>query len=268
MFPIADHRDYWASHRLPVYGVVYVPVLKTAFWVDIKRYLKEYPDATAVRYRTSEANRFDSSSFTRLFVPSIVKEAPSLSLEEALRLVRSVKADEVYLAVVVLFRKYPNVLQTWDEFIRLLRERPTEEIPDHLVYYLAHIPGHGDIFYFGEQMSPSTHEYARSLLSTLRFGEVVKLLSLIDPENSISRGSIGQSVHAIISSLPKAPVLLRQAAASPALDLFVRECAALILAIEQGSAAASVLTELAAAGSWYANELLTHLREYGHINPY
>jgi Domain of unknown function (DUF4365) len=268
VFPIANHRDYWASHRLPVYGVVYVPTLKTAFWIDIKHYLKKYADATTIRYRTSEANRFDSSSFAHLFVPSIVNETPSLSLEEAFCLARSPKADELYLAVVVLFRRYANVPQVWDEFVRCLRERPVEEIPVHLVYYLAHVPGHGDICYFGEQITPATREYARLLLAKLGYGEIVKLLSLIDPENSISRGSIGQSVHAVLSSLPQAPALLRQAAASTKLDLFLRECAALVLAIEEGTDAAPVLRGLAMSGSWYANELLAHLSEYGHINPY
>ncbi|MBI4205109.1 MAG: DUF4365 domain-containing protein [Betaproteobacteria bacterium] len=268
VFPIADHREYWARHRLPVYRVVYVPTLKTAFWIDIKHYLKRHPDATTVHFRTSEANRFDSSSFARLFIPSIVKETPSLSLEEAFHLARSPKVDELYLAVVVLFRRHPNVPRVWDEFVRCLRERPVEEIPGHLVYYLAHIPGHGDIYYFGEQITPATREYARSLLANLGYSEIVKLLSLIDPENSISRGSIGQSVHAVLSSLPQAPGLLRQVAAATELSLFVRECAALILAIEEGTDAAPVLQEVAASGSWYANELLAHLLEYGHINPY
>jgi hypothetical protein len=268
VFPIGDHREYWAAHLLPVYGVVYVPALRTAFWVNIKRYLKRSRDATIVRFPASEANRFDSSSFARLFVPSIVKETPTLSLEEALHLVRSSKLDELYLAIVVLFRRYPNVLCVWDEFVRCLRERPVDEIPVQLAYYLAHIPWHGDISYIGEEITPATKEYGRSLLATLDYSEIVKLLGLIDPENSISRGSVGQSVHAVISSVPQGLGLLRRAAADRELSLFLRECAALMLAIEDGSAAATVLKDLTASGSWYAHELLVQLRQYGRINPY
>jgi hypothetical protein len=110
-------------------------------------------------------------------------------------------------------------------------------MPNHLVYYLAHIPGHSDIFYHGEQINQETREYARNLLSRLGYDEVVKLLSLIDPENSISRGSIGQSVEAILSSLPASDALLREAVHSSGLDVFVRECAALILAMNEAASA-------------------------------
>lgn len=268
LFPIGDHREYWSKHRLPVYGIVYVPSIKTAHWVDIKHYLKRNPQATTIRYQTSEANRFDETTFTKIFVPGLVRQVPSLALDEAFALVRSSKLDEVYLGTVVLFRKYPNVLQVWDEFVRSIRERPSEQIPGHLIYFLAHVPGHPDIFYSGEQLTLATREYARNLIAGLRCEEVVKLLTLIDPENSISRGSLGQSVEAVISSIPNSGELLRQVVHSSEHDLFIRECAALIVAMHEGPEAAPLLADLATSGSWYANEMLAHLKEWGHINPY
>jgi hypothetical protein len=50
--------------------------------------------------------------------------------------------------------------------------------------------------------------------------------------------------------------------------LFLRECAALILAMNEGSEAIKDVAALAASGSWYATEIISHLREYGGINPY
>jgi hypothetical protein len=137
-----------------------------------------------------------------------------------------------------------------------------------LIYWLAHIPGHGDIFYFGEIVSESTRDYARTLLSRFGYPEVVKLLSCIDPENSISRGSVGQSVEAIISSLPRSSELLKQVLVASELDLFIRECAALILAMNEGPEVIKDVAALAPSGSWYATEIISHLREYGSINPY
>jgi hypothetical protein len=268
LLPIGNHREYWAKHSLPVYGIVYVPALKTAHWVSITRYLKAHPVATTVRYSVSEANRFDEKSFVSIFVPSIVHQIPTIPIEDAFRLIRSQKLDEAYLAIVVLFRRYPNVLRVWDEFLIFLRERPAAKIPDHLIYFLAHIPWHQDIVGYGEQLSTETRAYARQLISGLGSDDVFKLLSLIDPETSISRGSLGQSVEAIISSLPTFNTLLRQIVSDAGVDLFIRECAALILAIHEGTQAAPVLAELAASGSWYASEMLMHLKEWGHINPY
>jgi hypothetical protein len=50
--------------------------------------------------------------------------------------------------------------------------------------------------------------------------------------------------------------------------MFIRECVALILAMHEGMGCASGLAELAASVSWYAGEMLAHLKEWGHINPY
>lgn len=268
LFPIGNHREYWSKHRLPVYGIVYVPSLDTAHWVDIKHYLKSHPQASTVRFPTSEANRFDESSFIRIILSGVARQVPTLSLGEAIGLARSSNLDEIYLGVVVLFRRYPNVLQVWDELLRCFRDQPRDQIPDHLIYFLAHVPGHGDIFYHGEQLNPATQRYATQLLAGLSYADVIKLLSFIDPESSISRGSLGQSVEAIISSLPTVGLLLRQSVADGGLDMFMRECAAMILAMNERMEAVSVLSELAAAGSWYANEMLAHLKERGQINPY
>lgn len=51
-------------------------------------------------------------------------------------------------------------------------------------------------------------------------------------------------------------------------DLFIRECAALIVAMHEGPEAAPLLTDLATSGSWYASKMLAHLKVWGHINPY
>lgn len=267
-FPIGDHREYWLNHSLSVYGIVYVPTLDTAYWVNITRYLEAHPDSVTVRYSVSEANKFDRKSFASIFVPGIAHQVPTLSIDEAFRLIRSRKLDEAYLAIVVLFRRYPNVLRVWNEFLYFLRERPASQIPHHLIYFLAHVPWHPDIFGYGEQLSTETREYARQLISGLEFEHVVKLLSLIDPETSISRGSLGQSVEAIVSSLPAFATLLPRIISDASVDMFIRECAALILAMHEGMGGAPALAELAASGSWYAGEMLAHLKAWGHINPY
>lgn len=268
MFPVGGHRTYWERHPLPVFGIVFVPSLKTAHWVNIKHHLKSHPDATVIRYLATEANKFDDSSFTKLFVPKIVGETPTLALDEAFSLARSNKPDERYLGQLVLFRIYPNVLSVWDELVKDFVERPADEIPQVLLYWLAHIPGHGDIFYFGETVSENTRTYAQSLLSRFGYTEVVKLLSFVDSENSISRGSVGQSVEAIISSLPHTGDILRQVIKTAELDMFIRECAALILAMNEGPSAIEIVAQLAEAGSWYATEIANHVREHGGINPY
>jgi len=267
-FPIGSHRKYWAQHPLPVFGVVYVPSLQRAHWVNIKVYLKANPSANSVRFAATEANRLDGVTFTALFMRAVLGQTPVLEIDEAFRLARSNKADETYLGLLVLFRCFPNNLAVWDELVRAFAERPASQIPPVLLYWLAHIPWHGDILGFGEPISLKTREYARSLLSKLTVEHVTKLLSFIDPEEQIGRGTLGQSIEAIISSLPNATTMLREIAGSTKVDMQLREYAALILAMNNGPNALTELSMLESEGSWYAGEISKHIKEYGGFNPY
>lgn len=268
LIPIGSHRDYWTRHPLPVIGIVYVPVLGRAHWLDIKSYLKKFPEATVIRYQTSEANRFDSSTFPRLFVPTMLREVPELSLQEALTLFCSSKPDESYLGLIVLFRRHSNVCKVWDEFIQYFIDRLPESIPSIMIYFLAHIPGHGDIMYFGETVTEETRAYGKKILARFGREEVIKLLRFIDQESFISRGAIGQSVEAIISSLPDNGTILKEIVVDESIDTFLRDRAALILAMNEGAGAVPALRRLVMSGSWYAQELIKHIKEYGGVDPY
>lgn len=267
-FPIGSHRAYWSQHPLPVFGLVYVPVLRNAYWVNLKRYLKANPAATVVRFPATEANQFNTATFTKLFLPGVVGQTPILEIAEAFRLARSKEPSETYLGLLVLFRRYPNNEAVWDELVQTFVTRPAEEIPPVLLYWLAHIPGHGDIFYFGETVTPSIRLYARSLFARFTVQDVIKLLSFIDQEQQIGRGTLGQSIEAVISSLPDASKVLREVIRSTEVELPIRESAALILAMNEATEALPDLAMLQEVGSWHAGEIALHIKEYGGINPY
>lgn len=267
-FPVGSHREYWTRHPLPVFGLVYVPSLQRAHWVNIKHYLKAHPSAASVRFSATEANRLDKVTFKTLFMRAVLGQTPVLGIDEAFRLVRSDKADETYLGLLVLFRRFPNNPAVWDELVRTFVERPASHIPPVLIFWLAHIPWHSDIFGAGEQIWPATRQYARSLLSELTVEHVIKLLSFIDPEEQIGRGTLGQSVEAIISSLPKAAAMLREIVGSAEINMQLREYAGLILAMNEGPNALAELLMLENEGSWYAGEIVKHIKEYGAVNPY
>jgi hypothetical protein len=137
-----------------------------------------------------------------------------------------------------------------------------------MIYFLAHIPWHGDIYYSGEDITQETRSYARELLTRFGRDEILKLLAFIDPDDGIARGAIGQSVEAIISSLPAARSILLAIANDDGVDMFRRECAALILGINRDPEALPALNRLVESGSWYAQELVNHLMQYGDLNPY
>lgn len=267
-FPIGSHRTYWSRYPLPVFGLVYVPALQTAYWLNIKHYLEANPAATVIRFPATEANKFNAATFNNLFVPAVVGKTPVLDFEEALTLAHSQEPSEIYLGLLVLFRRFPNKTAVWDELVRTFIERPTAEIPPVLLYWLAHIPGHGDIFYHGETPSEETRAYARGLFARFGVEQVVKLLSFIDPEEQIGRGTLGQSVEAIVSSLPNVVAMLREVIRSREVDISIREFAALILAMKEAEGALPDLAALEVEGSWYAGEIARHVKEFEWINPY
>ena len=268
LIPIESHRDYWFNYPLPVLGIVFVPALGAAHWVNIKNYLKANPSDTIIRFRTSNANRFDQTAFTKIFVPTVLREVPDLTLPEASALFESEKPDESYLGLIVLFRRYPNNLDFWSRLIQHLSDRAPSEIPPVSVYFLAHIPWHGDIAYFGEPIAEATKAHVRDRLARFSREQVVKLLGFIDEEGGISRGAVGQSVEAIISSLPNASTFLKDIVLDRSLEPFIRECAALILAMNEGASAIPIVEQLEGVRSWYVTELVEHIKQYGGINPY
>jgi hypothetical protein len=266
--PVNGHLDYWNRYPLPVIGVVYIPSLDRAHWVDLKLALSDEPDARVVQFTASEANRLDRDTFWSLFVPIRLRQTPNLSLPKALALAESHRPDEANLGLKVLFQRYRNEQATWEALVNCVVKSPEGRIPRSVIYYLAHIPWHGDIAFSGEPIAPETRTFAANRISRLGRPEIVKLLDMIDRESGVARGTIGQSVEALVSSLPNIDPVLTGIAADDTLSLFVCECAALILAMHIGKAALPTLIRLAARESWFAAELARVVTDFGAISPY
>lgn len=268
LIPVSNHREYWSHHPLPVIGVVFIPRLEKAHWVDLKHALRADPSGTVIRFVASEANLLDRDTFASIFVPTFLRGTPNLPLAKAIALSQSLKRDEAYLGLLVLFRQYPNQHAAWDALIEYFLVTPVESIPLSLIYHMAHIPWHGDIAYSGERIADEVRDYVANRMAAFGRAEVLKLLELIDSEQGIARGTIGQSVEAVVSSLPGVDAHLADIASDVSIDLVVCESAALILAMHLANGADPVLGHLAKRGSWFAGELMRLNGESGGINPY
>lgn len=266
--PVENHYEYWLKYGLPVIGLVYVPSLKRAYWVNIKHYLERNPGASTISFSANRANQLDNDRFSTVFLPNILGETAHLPLHEGLSLLESSNADECALGLQIVFRRYPNRRETWDGMVALFLSRTKSELPPRIVYYLAHIPWHGDIFGFGEPLTKETREYAQALFNEFGKPEIVKLLEFVDEETMISRGSLGQSVEAVVASITDGVALCRTIAIDEGIGLFIRECAALIVAIHEGTKALPILERLSHQGSTYAEQMISYVNEFGRINPY
>lgn len=266
--PILTHREYWERYPLPVLGIVYVPSLGHAYWTNIKAELRDGPSASVIRFVASKANVLNDETFSALFVPTVTREPPLIDLPSALALVQSSKLDEALLGLSVLFRRYPDEVSTWDALLDYFVRMPPERIPNILIYHLAHIPGHGDIAYSGPGIGKATRHYARVRIEAFRMEEVRKLLSFIDREDGIARGTVGQSVEAIVSAVPASNEFLTSIATDDSIDIRLREHSALILAMHSAPNSLAVLASVESKGSWFATELIRFVKEFGGVNPY
>lgn len=201
-------------------------------------------------------------------MPRVLRQVPEISFETALAFFQSGNREEFFIGLTVLFRKHINNTQVWDLLIEYFRKSDATEIPPILIYYFAHVPWHGDIVGIGEMPTKMTKEYVQAIFNTFGKSEIDKLLSIVDEEGMISRGSVGQSVEAVVSSLENCSALLKSILNDKDTSLHVREVAAIILAMHWPDAAIEQLQALVTEGSWYASEIIHYINEWGAFDPY
>jgi hypothetical protein len=260
IIPVKSHFDYWSKYPLPEF--------KKGYWVDIKKYFEENGEVSVIKYPANRTNEFDLLNFNRIFIPFNLNEVPVIPLEEALSFFESEHRDEFTLGMVVLFRKYVNQKKVWELFLKMVKQNQAEEIPSSLIYYLAHIPWHPDIWYRGEPISDEIKEYALNEISQFDKDIVIKLISLIDEETGITRGTIGQSIEAIISKVDNINGMLENIMLDESIELSIKHSSALIYAYYKAEKSLAFLSKLKIEESWFIPEIVNQIKEYKWINPY
>ena len=268
ILPVNNHASYWANYPLPVYGIVVALDFRKASWVDIKSYLKRHPQCTTISFPETELNTLDENTFIKVFVPTVLKELPDIPYEQAMRFFASSHENEFYLGMIVLFRKFCNKIEVWDAFIDYFLSHSAQEIPGRLIYFFAHVPWHPDIWGTGEQLTEKMRDYVRERFASFGKPELIKLLEFVDEDNMIARGTMGQSVEAIVPSLPQGLPLLRDILSDQAVPRLIREVAGIILAINEPKEALPFLDSLAKEGSWHMVDIVDHIKKWGELNPY
>lgn len=266
--PIGDHRDYWTKHSLPVYGIVYIPEYESAYWINIKDYLKHYSSDTVISYEPTLVNLINKNTFPTQFIPHLTGEVPNISFEFAKGLFKSKNSDEIYLGLYTLFKKYANKNEVWKIFVDYFRNHPVSEIPEPLVYYLSVIPWHPDMLFYKDSYTVEARNYGMTLIMQFNKEDVIKLLHFVDEENMISRGSLGQSIEAIVSSIPDFLKYLEEIIKDKTNEIKLREVAGIIYVYHSGIDGIKILSLITPKESWYIQELINHVQKYGIFDPY
>lgn len=268
IIPIDSHREYWKNYPLPVFGIVYIPELKIGYWIDIKYYLDKNRETNTIRFVGNRANQFDTENYKSVFVPRLTNKTPEISFESSLQLFDSNDINEFMLGSIVLFRRYINKIETWERIIDFIIAPENIEIPRHLIYYLAHIPWHPDIYYTGESINKEIKEIVLKEIKSFDKSIMNKLLLQIDEEEDIARGTIGQSIEAIISRVENKKDYLEQNMVDNELSIHIRQLSALLYGYYYEKDSLDFLRNLDNKDMWITPGLIEQIEENGWISIY
>jgi|TARA_B110000240_G_scaffold189932_1_gene230509 hypothetical protein len=265
---IGSHRNYWNNYPLPVYGIVYVPDLQKGFWIDIKDYLENNKETNTIRFKGNRANQFDFENFNNIFIPRLTNKIPIIPLSVTLELFDSKDHNEFTLGSIVLFRRYINEKITWQKYIDFIANPENVEIPYNLIYYMAHIPWHPDIFYSGEQINTEIKSLVLKKIEQFDKPQIVRLLNQIDEEDGIGRGTIGQSIEAIISKVYKKREILESILTDDIIDLNIKQISTLLYGYYFKKESVEFLKSIDNNDNWIISETIEQINQFGQIELY
>jgi hypothetical protein len=96
---------------------------------------------------------------------------------------------------------------------------------------------------------------------------VIKLLNLIG-EDGIQRGTIGQTIEAILSVIESISSYLEEIIKDKLLDIEIRHNAAVIYAYYNKKNSLDLLRQIDVNESWFIPEMVKYIEEFEWFNPY
>lgn len=182
----------------PVIGVVCVmnehyDRVETAYWINIKEYLKCNPEASTISYEMSIAYEFNQLKLKKYFIPLEQSNLPDIDLNETLLLFEGTTQDRE-IAINELLIKQSMYVKSWDKLFELY-DKESEELPlaifyDGLTYNYPH-PDHWYVKGYHE-FSKESKQYTDDRVKKFEENDIIKMLDVIG-DDFISRGTIGQS---------------------------------------------------------------------------
>jgi len=168
-----------------------------------------------------------------------------------------------------LLNNFRHLDKVWDLFFDLFMERPLDSISGYLVYIFSLIPGHPDIYWHsGNTIEEKQRLSLEEKIRQMRPEFYKRLLYFVD-DNGFYRGSLGQCVEAIISTIPNKTSILKTISEDNSNDLEVRKSALMLYSWYAQKDSVNTLKELTENDSEiseFAEYLKSAFDEYGYID--
>jgi len=263
---------YWLHHSLRVLGIVYDPDEGACYWVDLVAQTRRQPQGGTALFAKSDFRRFDSVNFAEFVMPLLLGKTfqraegrRRISLQRATEFARSSEAEAHSLGLRSLLYDHYRSAEAWRSFHELLLERPTGQLDPFIAYALAHIPWHGDIA--GPAIPQPLRGKVALEMSAWGRRELLALLHLLDEsEAGIERGTVGQSIYAIIDlSIGDSQQKLADVVFDNGITPSLRDAALFLLCFVAQDAVAPTLERALAdpALAKRAEQMIAHLKAFG-----
>jgi hypothetical protein len=272
-----QHFEYWKSHSLPVIGIVFDPNEGIAYWTNITNHLESNPEVLVngpytITFKKADFSRFTADSFETLFKPIHLKKQIKLTIDKSITYLSSKNHTEHSLGLHVLLNLYCNEFKAWEAIFDAFRFRSINDLDPSIVFCIAHIPGHPDIYWGnGKSIATNVRSKLRDQISNFSEHDIVKLLSLLDEDElSFERGTLGQSAESIISLLVHKEAKLLSVINNSKYPIYVREASVILFAYYKQEHGISELVKISSnfPELTWASETATILKEEGYLYFY
>jgi hypothetical protein len=225
----AAHVYFWAEHDLITLGVVYDPVEKAAWWIDLQTAARDFrrsnpKSGTTFTFAKGLWNRFDDRDFSAVLVPTLLREAPRVPLERLCTWVMSDDIETHDIGVRTIRARHYHEAVAWDCLIEAFRSKPAKQLTLNLPIALAKLLGHDDLGYYSGQIPAAVRGPAIAKVLTFGPNEIAKLLSML-PDSDFERPSLGYSLMPLFGQRAESPYILAVIRDNETLDPSVRELA-------------------------------------------
>jgi hypothetical protein len=229
--PVDNHYEYWKNYPVDVIGIVYIPDLEKAYWIDIKKYFDYYGAVKTIYIYPNRINELTFKTFNNIILLLYSKQIPIIPFNEVALFLKSDIKEEFDIGLISGFTHYSDKNEFWELIVQYLFEKNVEYISNELIYYLSFSTNAVDVWHSPRYKYNQTNlSFAKSLLKEISKENIIKLLSILNSEQTISRGSIGSSIESIVSNADNIGTKLIEIINDKNLNKIIRENAVAIFA--------------------------------------
>ena len=223
------HFEYWKNHILPTIGIVYNPKNKTLYWTNISEYLEQQNEFNNYNIPCDKILNEESFQY-------FIDECLNYCRNNKNRIDSEIRFDALYsedteeacnaLKTLFLYNRDSQVF--WHTIMSYLAVCKDEIILEGIVYYLSIAIGEqGDVFWHKDnEIQVSIKKWL-----TKKFNDIIdekilyKILSVINEDEGIDRGTIGNHIILFIKEIKNRKELLLEIFKNTQYEFYIRDIA-------------------------------------------